>query len=179
MGEHPSCHSPPLRGRCPAGQRGVRHPSGMPARKNRSGATEIERLSLVILKLDLRIHVFRSLEDWVVDPRLKGEDDGFSVTSTSRGRKPAYLLSQSTQKKSHWRILLWCPEGRTAFGRTLTTRRRRACGRGRRRRACIWGRGGRRGCRISAPCRVRRGAHRPVPGWPRIPPGCHPAQWRG
>ncbi len=61
----------------------------------------------------------------------------------------------------------------------LTTRQRRACGRGRRRRVCIWGRGGRRGCRISAPCRVRRGAHRPVLGWPRIPPGCHPARWRG
>ncbi len=65
---------------------GAAHPSGMPARKNRSGATEIERLSLVILGLDLRIHVFRSLEDWIVDPRLKGEDDGeegFSFTSTA------------------------------------------------------------------------------------------------
>jgi len=42
--------------------------------------------SVVILGLDPRIHVFQVLNGGIVDPRLKGEDDGeegFSFTSTA------------------------------------------------------------------------------------------------
>jgi len=43
-------------------------------------------LSVVILGLDLRIYVFQVRNGGIVDPRLKGEDDGeegFSFTSTA------------------------------------------------------------------------------------------------
>ncbi len=140
-----------------------------------------ENLSVVILGLDPRIHVFQLLDDGEVDPRLKGEDDGRRGSVSHQRRAEANSSASQGKAPDRRRVrVVYRGVARPLKPFTdLTTRRRRACGRGRRRRACIWGRGGRRGCRTSAPCRVRRGAHRPVPGWPRIPRGCHPARWRG
>ncbi len=71
-----------------------------------------ENLSVVILGLDPRIHFFQVLNGGIMDPRLKGEDDGeegFGFASTSRGREPGYLIGQSTRLTKNSRRLPWCP----------------------------------------------------------------------
>ncbi|KQM33273.1 hypothetical protein ASF03_05915 [Rhizobium sp. Leaf68] len=50
-----------------------------------------ENLSVVILGLDPRIHVFQLLNDGEVDPRVKPEDDGRRGSASHQQRAEGYL----------------------------------------------------------------------------------------